>query len=57
MRRRRRKRLVWVPHVHRDGARFHVLWWVGTRTGVVVKCSRPNCVVNRDGFVSAAVCA
>lgn len=37
------ERPVWVPHVHKDGARFHVLWWDSNGR----HCSCRNCEINR----------
>lgn len=33
-----------VPHVHCEGARFHVLSWSTTGR----QCSEPRCVINRE---------
>ena len=39
------ERRKWVPHVHQDGARFHVLWWDSEGR----HCSCRNCEINRQG--------
>ncbi len=44
----------WIKHVvGPDGVRYHVLRWLGVhnpitgKTEAVVKCSEPDCVVNK----------
>lgn len=35
-----------LEHIACDGARFHVISYVGTRTGAKRICSEPDCEVN-----------
>ena len=43
----------WIKHVHCEGARFHVLSWLGHGGGfgrkciAITRCSEPNCIVNK----------
>lgn len=43
----------WIKHVHCNGARFHVLRWLGYGGGfmrksiAITRCSEPNCIVNK----------
>ena len=36
-------RIEWIKHIHCEGARWHVLSW----SSLGVKCSEPNCIVNK----------
>ncbi len=38
------KKLKWVKHIVKEGARFHVLWWDTHGT----HCSEPTCETNRN---------
>jgi len=47
-----KSRKRWVPHISRNGARFHVLSWYGTRDALgrihgECRCSEPRCEINR----------
>jgi hypothetical protein len=38
----------WIKHVHCDGARFHVLSWIGYWDGTSkCVCSEPDCIYNK----------
>jgi hypothetical protein len=37
----------YIKHVHCDGARFHVLSWVGNSESVRTICSEPSCIINK----------
>jgi len=41
----------WIKHVHCDGARFHVLTYIGCGfprvTKVLTPCSEPDCIFNK----------
>jgi len=43
----------WIKHVHLDGARFHVLSWLGIggsfgyKCTAITRCSEPDCIINK----------
>lgn len=47
----RKKKKVWVPHIHKEGSRQHVLSYHGNvdingQTYATVQCSEPTCEYN-----------
>ena len=37
----------WVPHVVKEGSREHVISYHHTKNGSMIKCSEPNCEINK----------